>query len=234
MCASRSTVPAGHKIAIRDVAEGAPVRRYNQIIGFATRPIRAGEHVHVHNLGDGRFRARLRVMARTTSRRTSSPIPATFLGIVRADGRVATRNYVGVVSSVNCSAHVCRLIADHFKGEALADYPNVDGVVPIHHKTGCGMGSTGEPVDVLRRVLGGLRHAPQHALDADGRAGLRGKPDQRSAGRSGPQAHRAAADHDDPGDRRHAQDGAGGHRAHQGAAAGSEQGQARAGSGAAI
>ncbi len=86
--------------------------------------------------------------------------PATFMGIVRADGRVATRNYIGVVSSVNCSAHVCRMIADHFKGDALADYPNIDGVVPIHHKTGCGMASTGEPVDLLRRVLAGYATHP--------------------------------------------------------------------------
>jgi altronate hydrolase len=90
--------------------------------------------------------------------------PATFMGIHRADGRVATRNYIGVVSSVNCSAHVCRMIADHFKGDALADYPNIDGVVPIHHKTGCGMASTGEPVDLLRRVLAGYAtHVNMHS-----------------------------------------------------------------------
>ena len=152
-------VPAGHKVAIRDVAQGAPVRRYNQIVGFATRPIRSGEHVHVHNLAMGDFQ---RDYAYCQDYKATEFVahPATFLGIHRADGRVATRNYVGVVSSVNCSAHVCRMIADHFKGELMADYPNVDGVVPIHHKTGCGMGSTGEPVDVLRRVLAGYATHP--------------------------------------------------------------------------
>jgi len=153
------TVPAGHKIATRDVAEGAPVRRYNQIIGFAIRPIRAGEHVHVHNLGMANFE-RDYAFGKDYHATDFVADPATFLGIVRADGRVATRNYVGVVSSVNCSAHVCRLIADHFKGDALAGYPNIDGIVPIHHKTGCGMGSTGEPVDVLRRVLAGYATHP--------------------------------------------------------------------------
>jgi altronate hydrolase len=153
------TVPAGHKIATRDVAEGAPVRRYNQIIGFATRPIRAGEHVHVHNLGMANFE-RDYAFGKDYHATDFVADPATFLGLVRADGRVATRNYVGVVSSVNCSAHVCRLIADHFKGDALADYPNIDGIVPIHHKTGCGMGSTGEPVEVLRRVLAGYATHP--------------------------------------------------------------------------
>jgi altronate hydrolase len=147
-------VPAGHKVATRDIAQSAPVRRYNQIIGFSTRPIRAGEHVHVHNLAMGDFQ-RDYAFCQDYVPTQFAPNPATFLGIVRADGRVATRNYIGVVSSVNCSAHVCRMIAEHFKADALADYPNVDGVVPIHHKTGCGMASTGEPVDLLRRVLAG-------------------------------------------------------------------------------
>jgi altronate hydrolase len=156
-------VPAGHKVAIHDIAEGAPVRRYNQIIGFATRPIRAGEHVHVHNLAMGDFQ---RDYAFCQDYKPVDYVanPATFMGIYRADGRVATRNYIGVVSSVNCSAHVCRMIADHFKGDALADYPNIDGVVPIHHKTGCGMASTGEPVDLLRRVLAGYAtHVNMHS-----------------------------------------------------------------------
>jgi altronate hydrolase len=154
-----TAVPAGHKVATRDIAQGAPVRRYNQIIGFATRPIRAGEHVHVHNLAMGDFQ-RDYAFCQDYVPTQFEQSPATFQGIVRADGRVATRNYIGVVSSVNCSAHVCRMIADHFKGEALADYPNVDGVVPIHHKTGCGMASTGEPVDLLRRVLAGYATHP--------------------------------------------------------------------------
>jgi len=152
-------VPAGHKVAIRDIGEGKPVRRYNQIIGFATRPIRSGEHVHVHNLAMGDFE-RDYAFGKDFKATELVANPASFQGIVRADGRVATRNYVGIVSSVNCSAHVCRMIADHFKGDALADYPNIDGVVPIHHKTGCGMASTGEPVEILRRVLAGYATHP--------------------------------------------------------------------------
>jgi altronate hydrolase len=152
-------VPAGHKIAVRDIAEGKPVRRYNQIIGYSTRPIRAGEHVHVHNLGMASFE---RDYAYGVDYKPTEFVanPATFLGIKRPDGRIATRNYIGVVSSVNCSAHVCRMIADYFKGDVLAQYPNIDGVVPIHHKTGCGMASSGEPVDVLRRVLAGYATHP--------------------------------------------------------------------------
>jgi altronate hydrolase len=93
------------------------------------------------------------------------PVPATFQGIRRPDGRVATRNYIGIVTSVNCSAHVADLIADAFKrnpfkgDDPLADFPHVDGVVALTHKTGCGM-TMGEPLRLLRRTLAGYaRHA---------------------------------------------------------------------------
>ncbi len=148
------TIPAGHKIAVRDVAEGQPVRKYNQIIGYSTKPIRAGEHVHVHNLGMAHFE---RDYAFSADYKPTQFVaePATFMGIKRADGRVATRNYLAVISSVNCSSHVSRKIAEYFTGERMADYPNVDGVFCITHQTGCGMASQGEPVEVLRRVLAG-------------------------------------------------------------------------------
>ncbi len=152
-------IPAGHKVAAKDLSEGAAVRRYNQIIGFATRPIRAGEHVHVHNLAMGNFD---RDYAFCVDYKQTEFVasPATFQGIVRTDGRVATRNYIGVISSVNCSAHVCRQIAAQLTPDIMAQFPNVDGIVPIHHKTGCGMASTGEPVEVLRRVLAGYAIHP--------------------------------------------------------------------------
>ncbi|MGH8738680.1 MAG: UxaA family hydrolase, partial [Burkholderiales bacterium] len=139
-------IPAGHKLAVRDLAQGAAVKRYDQIIGFATRAIRAGEHVHVHNLGMADF---ARDYSFCSDRKDTDYIEpqATFQGIVRADGRVATRNYVGILTSVNCSATVARMIARHFEGR-LEDYPNVDGVVALTHKSGCGMASEGEPMDV--------------------------------------------------------------------------------------
>ncbi|MEX0957888.1 MAG: altronate dehydratase family protein [Burkholderiales bacterium] len=153
------TIPAGHKIAARELKPGDPVRRYNQIIGFATQPIKPGDHVHMHNLAMGDFERDYAFGA------DYKPVeyvanPATFMGIKRADGRVATRNYLAVISSVNCSAHVCRMIAKYFDEDFMAQYPNVDGVVPIHHKTGCGMGSEGEPITLLRRVLAGYATHP--------------------------------------------------------------------------
>jgi len=114
------TVPAGHKIATHDIGEGSPVHRYNQIIGFAVKPIKAGDHVHVHNLAMGDFQRDYAFCA------DYKPVdyvanPATFQGIVREDGRVATRNYLGIISSVNCSAHVCRSIAKFFDGDFMAE-----------------------------------------------------------------------------------------------------------------
>jgi altronate hydrolase len=152
-------VPPGHKVAVRAIAAGQPVKRYNQVIGFASRDIVAGEHVHLHNLKMGAldldyaFGADVKPTQRVAA-------PATFQGIVRADGRVATRNYLGILSTVNCSATVARGIADTFSRAALAEFPNVDGVVALTHGSGCGMDSNGESMTVLRRTLGGYaRHA---------------------------------------------------------------------------
>jgi altronate hydrolase len=152
------TIPAGHKIAVRAVAKAQPVRRYNQIIGFATRDIAAGDHVHVHNIAMGDFQ---RDYAFSSLVRKTEYVekPATFMGIVRADGRVATRNYIGILTSVNCSATVARTIARHFENN-LNDFPNVDGVVALTHKTGCGMASDGEATDILRRTIAGYARHP--------------------------------------------------------------------------
>jgi altronate hydrolase len=157
------TIPAGHKLAVREIAAGQPVRRYNQIIGFATRAIRAGEHVHVHNLAMGQFE---RDYAFCADRKPTEFVanPASFQGIVRADGRVATRNYLGILTSVNCSATVARMIAEHFRNN-LNEFPNVDGVVALTHKTGCGMAGEGEGMALLRRTLTGYAQHPNfHAV----------------------------------------------------------------------
>src|SRR5690349_11294137 len=162
--ATTAHVPPGHKVATEPVRKGEPVRKYGQIIGFATADIVPGEHVHTHNLAMGDF---ARDYAFCADYEPTRYIPeearATFQGIVRKDGRVATRNYLGVLTSVNCSATAARFIADQFKGGALADYPNVDGVVALVHGTGCGMASEGEAMDVLRRTLAGYARHPNFA-----------------------------------------------------------------------
>ena len=152
-------VPPGHKVATRAIRAGEPVRRYDQIIGFASRDIAAGEHVHLHNLAMGAFDRDYAFGADVKPTQYVAE-PATFMGIVRQDGRVATRNYIGILSTVNCSATVARGIADHFTRERLAAFPNVDGVVALTHGSGCGMDTHGEGMAVLRRTLGGYaKHA---------------------------------------------------------------------------
>src|ERR1700712_4480966 len=156
-------IPAGHKVAVKPIAVGEPVKRYGQIIGFATAPISPGQHVHVQNIGMGEF-SKDYAYSVDVKPTPNYDLPATFEGIKRSDGRVATRNYIGILTSVNCSAHVAGMVADVFKKnpftghDPLADYPNVDGVVALTHKTGCGMTQL-EPLTVLRRTLGGYtRH----------------------------------------------------------------------------
>jgi altronate hydrolase len=157
-------IPPGHKVAVRAIKQGEPVRKYDQIIGFATKAIAPGEHVHVDNLGMGDF---VKDYAYGVDAKPTEffPEPAMFQGIVRPDGRVATRNYIGILTSVNCSAHVAGLVADAFKrnpftgNDPLAEFPNVDGVVALTHKTGCGM-AAGEALQLLRRTLAGYARHP--------------------------------------------------------------------------
>jgi len=159
-------IPPGHKVATRAIAAGEPVRRYDQIIGSAKVAIAPGQHVHTHNL---EFSSFARDYAAASGARPTAYVdtPATFDGIVRADGQVATRNYVGILTSVNCSATVARAIADHFRRDtnpkALERFPNVDGVIALTHGAGCATDSVGEPLQVLRRTLGGYARHPNFA-----------------------------------------------------------------------
>ncbi len=159
-------IPPGHKMATRAIEPGSAVRRYGQVIGFASRPIRAGQHVHTHNLAMGNF---AREYAFCTESKPTPPaaVQATFQGIVRADGRVATRNYIGILTTVNCSATVARAIADHFRRDvhpqALAEFPNVDGVIALTHGSGCGVDANGEGLAILQRTLGGYACHPNFA-----------------------------------------------------------------------
>ncbi|MBX6722275.1 MAG: altronate dehydratase [Dactylosporangium sp.] len=156
-------IPPGHKVATRAISAGRRVLRYGQVIGVATRDIAPGAHVHVHNLGMTEFE---REFTASVDARPTEYVaqPATFLGIRRADGRVATRNYIGVISTVNCSATVVRGIADHFRRdihpEALGPYRNIDGVVPLTHGIGCAVDPDGIGLKVLQRTLRGYAQHP--------------------------------------------------------------------------
>jgi altronate hydrolase len=156
-------IPAAHKIALRAVELGAPVRRYGQIIGFATQPIHAGAHVHVQNLSIGEFN-RDYAFGEDVKPVEPAKFQLTFEGFRRPDGRVATRNYIGVISTVNCSATVTKMVTQFFSTPgALADYPNVDGIVPITHSFGCCIDHNGEGIQQLRRTIGGYAKHPNFA-----------------------------------------------------------------------
>ena len=160
----RAQVPAGHKIAARRIAAGEPVRKYDTVIGAASRDIEAGEHVHAHNLvlidfdRDPGFCQDVRAIDYVPEVQRAS-----FMGIVREDGRVATRNFIGILSSVNCSSTVIKRIAAHFTPERLAAYPHIDGVVAFAQTTGCGMSSPSYHFDVLRRTIAGYARHPNLA-----------------------------------------------------------------------
>jgi altronate hydrolase len=153
----------GHKVATSAIKAGDSIFKYGQIMGFASRDIQTGEHVHTHNVEMKDFERDYAIGADAAADVAYEAEPATFEGIVRADGRVATRNYIGVVSTVNCSASVSRFIADAFKGDALAEFPNIDGIVPICHGTGCGCSGSDENFEILLNTIAGYVRHPNFA-----------------------------------------------------------------------
>jgi altronate hydrolase len=161
---SRDRIPSGHKIATSHIEAGKAIRKYNQIIGFSLRVIRPGEHVHLHNVEMKTFS---RDHAIATDQRPTNYVPERdrqfFQGIIRKDGRVATRNYIGIISTVNCSVTVSRSIANAFTEKDLTSFPNVDGVVPVCHGTGCGMAMDGEGYRLLQRTIAGFARHPNFA-----------------------------------------------------------------------
>lgn len=160
----KGMIPPGHKIATRKIAEGESVYRYNQVIGFAKCDIEAGQHIHTQNLAVGGDFSR--DYAFCQAKKDPAPVanPATFQGFVRANGKVGTRNYLAVMASVNCSATVVRKIAEHInRSGILAQYPHIDGIVPIVHGLGCGMNSSGEGMAILRRTMHGFAVHPNFA-----------------------------------------------------------------------
>lgn len=157
-------VPAGHKLAARFIAKGEKVLKYNTVIGYAAEDLPAGTWMHSHNIAFGETDRDYRFSQDYHPVDILPPAQrASFMGIVREDGRVATRNYVGVFVVGNCGATAARKIADYFDEERLADFPNIDGVVPYVHEMGCGMEMTGEPMDLLRRTISGHIQHPNTA-----------------------------------------------------------------------
>jgi altronate hydrolase len=149
----------GHKVAIRPIGPGERVFKYGQTIGFTTKPVERGQWVHSHNLVNGEF-------SRDPASATEIPAPPvpiagrTFQGYRRTGGRAGTRNYLAVISTVNCSATVARHVAERFDKSLLSQFPNVDGVVAFRHGGGCGLQWEGLQHQILNRVMGGVARHP--------------------------------------------------------------------------
>ncbi len=158
-------IPRGHKMATRLHAKGEPIVKYGQIIGFANEDIPPGSWIHTHNCN---FAAFDRDYAFALDSKPEDLLPlsqrATFQGYRRATGRAGTRNYIAIMTSVNCSASVARFMAEEVRrSNLLADYPHVDGVIPLVHGTGCGMADKGEGFDALQRTTWGYATNPNVA-----------------------------------------------------------------------
>ena len=155
-------IPRGHKMATRAIAKGAAIVKFGQIIGFATEGIAPGTHIHTHNCAFGEFDRDYRFAeAARDEPRTAPGEQATFQGYRRRSGRAGTRNYIGILTSVNCSASVARFVAEEIaRSGLLADYPNVDGVIPLVHGTGCALDLEGEGYELLKRTQWGYAANP--------------------------------------------------------------------------
>ena len=158
---TKQFIPVGHKIATKDISKGEDIIKYDNIIGTATDNIAIGDHVHVHNTG---MSDKKRDYEFSQGCKELEILPedkqATFMGYKRPGGKYGTRNFVGIISSVNCSATVCKKIADTFNEEVMSQYPNVDGVVSITHSLGCGGNSRGMGWELLQATMQGYSRHP--------------------------------------------------------------------------
>ncbi|MBH67647.1 MAG: galactonate dehydratase [Rhodospirillaceae bacterium] len=158
------SIPSGHKIATRTIQAGDEIRKYDQVIGFASNNIRMGEHVHVHNVEMREFDRDYQFCEGITpTDYVDLAEQRTFQGYRRSNGKIGTRNYLGILTSVNCSATAAKYIANAVTPDLMERYPNVDGVVALTHSTGCGMADSGEGFMNLQRVLWGFAQHPNFA-----------------------------------------------------------------------
>jgi galactarate dehydratase len=147
-------IPAGHKVAVSDIVEGEDIIKYGQVIGYATKDIPKGSHVHTHNVS---------MRERSSSLVNFSPFEKTeglaneryFEGFARPNGQVGTRNFIGILSTVNCSATVSKAVAEKLNNDSEIKSLGYDGVVAITHGSGCAINTDTEGYEYLDRVMRG-------------------------------------------------------------------------------
>lgn len=155
-------IAPGHKIAIRAIAEGEPIVKFGQPIGVAATAIAPGAWVHVHNVALARA-AQEYEFCTDVEPPARAAEPRTFAGFRRPDGQAGTRNYIGLVSTVNCSATTARYVAQELSKQDLGGCGNIDGVVPLVHKGGCAFSFGGDDHQQLNRTLAGFARHPNFA-----------------------------------------------------------------------
>jgi len=163
--AATARVPRGHKMAVRPIGDGEPILKFGQVIGFAAGAIAPGDWVHEHNVAMRDFARDYRFAEAAGTEEVLPPdAQATFQGYRRSNGKVGTRNYIGILTSVNCSATAARFMAQAIERSGiLADYPGVDGVIPLVHGGGCALDVKGEGYDILARTQWGYATNPNMA-----------------------------------------------------------------------
>lgn len=155
----KSTIPAGHKVALSRIADGDAILKFGQAIGYAAEDIEPGDHVHVHNVvatkpgQDYAFSTEIHIPPKPAAERT-------FMGFRRPNGTIGTRNYVAVISTVNCSATTAKYVAKELTETDLSDYPNIDGIVAFVHKAGCALAFNSEDHRQLNRTMAGFANHP--------------------------------------------------------------------------
>ena len=157
---SIDSIPFGHKIALSNINKNDFIYKYGQVIGIASKDIIEGEHVHSHNLEFTEFEREFKINKQKNIEYKSEN-NFFFEGFKRKNGKAGTRNYIGLLSTVNCSATVVKKIADNINNNPeLQKYENIDGVVCLKHSSGCGMNNKGYGMKVFNQTIEGFKHHP--------------------------------------------------------------------------
>ena len=155
---TQQVISAGHKVATRFIEAGESVLKYGQHIGVAKEDIPVGSHVHTHNVA---YSASQSESKSDDKQQTYDLGTLTFQGYLRSNGEVGTRNYIGIMATVNCAATVVSKVAREFERTQDINHPSIDGVVPIVHQSGCGIpASTKSELSSLQRLLSGYLNHP--------------------------------------------------------------------------
>lgn len=159
--ALRERIPSGHKVALTDIAEGAEVRRYGVVIGFAVEHLPAGSWVNEHRLTMPAAPGVEALPISTNLADLGPPLTGrTFQGYRNADGSVGTRNLLAITTTVQCVTGIVDHAVRRIRAELLPRFPNVDGVLSLEHVYGCGVAIDAPDAVIPIRTLRNISRNP--------------------------------------------------------------------------